>query len=77
MEDSGFLIAVTVYLAILALAVGWFLVPRWIYGSKALMIEKARLERNVVEKEPDLSAKRLRRGPDWQQPRLFPGSSRR
>lgn len=73
MEDSGFLIAVTVYLAILALAVGWFLVPRWIYGSKALMIEKARLERE----EPDVSARGLRRPPDWQQPRLFPGSSRR
>lgn len=77
MENSGFLSAVTVYLAILALAVGWFLVPRWIYGSKALKIEKSRLERNVVREDPDVSARGLRRPPDWRQPRLFPGSSRR
>ena len=41
MEQSGGLMSVAVYLAILALAVAWFLLPRWLKRRKADRIEKA------------------------------------
>jgi predicted MFS family arabinose efflux permease len=41
MEQSDGLMSVAVYLAILALAVAWFLLPRWLKRRKAGQIEKA------------------------------------
>ena len=35
MEQSGGLVSVAVYLAILAFAIGWFLLPRWLRRRKA------------------------------------------
>jgi hypothetical protein len=75
MEHDGFLIALILYLAILALAVGWFLVPRWIYGSKTLMIEKARLERSVMREDAEPTAQKSRWRSHWRHARLFSGSS--
>ncbi len=41
MEQSDGLVSVVVYLAILAFAVAWFLLPRWLKRRKADRIEKA------------------------------------
>jgi hypothetical protein len=40
MEQSGGLVSVVVYLAILAFAVAWFLLPRWLRRRKADQLEK-------------------------------------
>ena len=69
MEDFQLLIALLLYVLVIALAVAWFLLPRWLYGPKVLLAEKVRLERgrrpaHVVEP----------RHP-WRRTRLFPGSS--
>lgn len=45
------LFALFVYLAILAVAVAWFLFPRWWYGPKGLMVEQMRLEREAWRAE--------------------------
>ena len=42
MEQSGEIVAVAVYLAILAFAVAWFLLPRWLKRRRANQREEAR-----------------------------------
>lgn len=46
MEHSGGLFSIAVYLAILAFAVAWFLLPRWLKRRKANRLEKAGLDGN-------------------------------
>ena len=41
MVQSDGLVSVVVYLAILAFAVAWFLLPRWLKHRKASRLEKA------------------------------------
>jgi hypothetical protein len=41
MEQSDGLVSVVVYLAILAFAVAWFLLPRWLKQRKADRLAKA------------------------------------
>lgn len=67
MEDLQLLIALLLYVLVIAIAVAWFLLPRWLYGPKALLAEKMRLERRVA------SAATPRH--PWRRTRLFPGSS--
>ena len=74
MENFGFLIAVTVYLGILTLAVGWFLLPRWVYGAKAMMIEKARLERHALDERSDAATRYSQAHSGWNRSRWFPDS---
>ena len=50
MEQSGELVSVAVYLAILAFAVAWFLLPRWLKRRRADRLEKAR--RNAGNPRP-------------------------
>jgi hypothetical protein len=64
------LTALLLYLLVIGLAVAWFLLPRWLYGPKALLAEQvriARAERRAMEAA----------GPrhPWRSTRLFPGSS--
>jgi hypothetical protein len=42
MDQSGGVVAVVVYLAILAFAVAWFLLPRWLKRRKADQLERSR-----------------------------------
>lgn len=44
MVQSDGLVSVVVYLAILAFAVAWFLLPRWLKHRKASRLEKAASE---------------------------------
>ena len=53
--DVDFLIAASMYLSILAVAVAWFLLPRRIFGAKAMMKQKARMERSAGQRPPELS----------------------
>ena len=41
MEQSDGLVSLVVYLAILAFAVAWFLLPRWLKQRKASRLAKA------------------------------------
>ena len=50
MEQSSGLVSVAVYLAILAFAVAWFLLPRWLKRRKVDRLEKAR--RNAGNSRP-------------------------
>ena len=50
MEQSGELVSVAVDLAILAFAVAWFLLPRWLKRRRADRLEKAR--RNAGNPRP-------------------------
>ena len=56
MEQSDGLVSVVVYLAILAFAVAWFLLPRWLKHRKASRLEKAASEGGVSKPvaDPDL-----------------------
>jgi hypothetical protein len=69
MDDLQLLIALILYVLVIGLAVAWFLLPRWLYGQKALLAEKMRLERSL---RPAQAAEP--RHP-WRRTRLFPGSS--
>ena len=74
MENSDFLIAVVLYVAVVALAVGWFVLPRWIFGSKALKVHKARLDL----RGPPLGGEGGQRdAAGLRQARLFPDSTLR
>lgn len=66
MEDSGLVIAVILYLGMVALAVGWFLLPRWIFGPKAMTHEKARLERDILRDHSEMPGRRQRALPNWE-----------
>ncbi len=69
MDALQLLTALLLYLLVIALAVAWFLLPRWLYGPKALLAEKLRLERSRR-----LAERAVPRHP-WRSTRLFPGSS--
>lgn len=69
MDDVQLLIALLLYLAVIGVAVAWFLLPRWLYGPKALVAEKVRLERS--RRRDDVATPRH----PWRRTRLFPGSS--
>ena len=69
MDDVQLLIALLLYVLVIALAVAWFLLPRWLYGPKALLAEKVRLERS--RRQADATGPRH----PWRRTRLFPGSS--
>ena len=69
MDDVRLLIALLLYVLVIALAVAWFLLPRWLYGPKALLAEKVRLERSRRQAEA------MRPRHPWRRTRLFPGSS--
>ena len=47
MEQSDGLVSVVVYLAILAFAVAWFLLPRWLKRRKASLEKAAGDARNA------------------------------
>jgi hypothetical protein len=53
MEQSDGLMSVAVYLVILALAVAWFLLPRWLRRRKADRIESARRGADHPKPVPD------------------------
>lgn len=69
MDDLQLLIALLLYVLVIGLAVAWFLLPRWLYGPKALLAEKVRLER-----ANRAGAAGHPRHP-WRRTHLFPGSS--
>lgn len=69
MDVFQLLIALLLYVLVIGLAVAWFLLPRWLYGPKALLAEKVRLERSRRQ-----FAAAAPRHP-WRRTRLFPGSS--
>jgi hypothetical protein len=69
MDDFQLLIALLLYVLVIGLAVAWFLLPRWLYGPKALLAEKVRLERSRRQ-----AAAAAPQHP-WRRTRLFPGSS--
>jgi len=69
MDDLQLLTALLLYVLVIALAVAWFLLPRWLYGPKALLAEKVRLERDRRAG----NAAHSRHA--WRRTRLFPGSS--